>query len=281
MGLARVDYWLPWAERGGRVLVILAGAWLVTRVVRRLLSRLRAQAARAMDHRTGQSGTTLLQIDIDRRSATVVTALAKLAAFLIWMVAIVMALNELTFNVQPLLAGLGVAGLALGLGAQALIKDWLGGLLVIVEDQMRIGDSVVINGIAGVVEEINLRTTVLRGENGAVHIVANGLITTLSNLTREYVFYVFEATLAHGTDADRAIEILRETATALAREDEFAPAILAPVEVMGVDRLADRGLLLRARIKTVPGKQYLVGRELNRRVNARWLAAGLKFPPVS
>ncbi len=121
-----------------------------------------------------------------------------------------MALTELTFHIEPLLAGLGVAGLALGLGAQTLIKDWLGGLFLLLEDQLRIGDSVTINGISGGVEEINLRTTLLRGENGAVHIIANGSITSLSNFTRDYSYYVFEITLAHGSDVDRALEICGE-----------------------------------------------------------------------
>src|SRR5438477_90545 len=148
----------------------------------------------------------------------------------------------LILYIQPRLAGLGVAGLALGLGAQALIKDWLGGLLVLLEDQIRIGDAVTINGISGAVEEINLRTTVLRGENGAVHIIANGLITAISNMTREYAYYVFEAMLAHSANIDRALEILTQVGVELANDDLFQPLILAPMEVMGVDRLAERGI---------------------------------------
>jgi small-conductance mechanosensitive channel len=274
--LARAEQWIPWIFRGIRVAFILGGAWLVTHIARRLLGRLRTYAMRSMDRHGSVS-----EIELEKRAATIMTVLAKLAAFLIWMVAVVMALNELTFNIQPLLAGLGVAGLALGLGAQALIKDWLGGLLVLLEDQIRIGDSVVINGIIGTVEEINLRTTVLRGENGAVHIIANGLITTISNMTREYAYYVFEATLAHGAMVERALEILTRVGAELAADDVFQSLILAPMEVMGVEKLAERGILVRARIKTVPSKQALVGRELNRRVNARWVADGIPFPPIN
>ena len=274
--LIRAERWIPWIFRGVRVLVILAAAWLFTRIARRLLHQLRAYAIRSMDRHGDVS-----EVELEKRAATIVTVLAKLAGFVIWMVALVMALNELTFNVQPLLAGLGVAGLALGLGAQALIKDWLGGLLVLIEDQIRIGDSVTINGISGVVEEINLRTTILRGENGAVHIIANGLITTISNMTREYAYYVFEATLAHAANVDRALAILTEAGAELASDEAFREMILAPMEVMGVERIADRGVLIRARIKTRPAKQALVGRELNRRVSARWMAEGIPFPPVS
>ncbi len=274
--LMRAERWMPWIFRGLRVLLILAGAWVLTQVARRLLRRLRSYAMRTM-HRHGAASDS----ELEKRAATIMAVLAKLAGFMIWMVAVVMALNELTFNIQPLLAGLGVAGLALGLGAQALIKDWLGGLLVLLEDQIRIGDAVTINGISGLVEEINLRTTVLRGENGAVHIIANGLISTLSNMTREYAYYVFEATLAHGANVDRALEILTETGAEVARDPLLKLVILAPIEVMGVDRLGDRGVVVRARIKTLPSKQALVGREFNRQVNTRLAAEGIAFPALA
>ena len=271
--IARAELWLPWALRAVRVFVILAGAWLLTRIARRILGRLRIYTVRMMDRRGEASA-----LELEKRATTIISVLSKLASMVIWIVALVMALNELTFNIQPLLAGLGVAGLAVGLGAQALIKDWLGGILVLLEDQIRIGDAVVINGISGSVEEINLRTTVLRGENGAVHIISNGLITTLSNMTREYAYYVFEATLAHRADVDRALSILTETGAELSRDEEFRPMILAPIEVMGVDRLAERGVVIRARIKTLPAKTALVGRELNRRVGAKLAAAQIEFP---
>jgi moderate conductance mechanosensitive channel len=195
-------------------------------------------------------------------------------------VALVMGLNELTYNVQPLLAGLGVAGLAVGLGAQTLIKDWLGGLFLLLEDQLRIGDSVSINGISGAVEEINLRTTVLRSEDGAVHVIPNGSINRLSNSTREYAYYIFETMLAHGANAGRALEILASVGAELAAAKEFQTMILAPIEVMGVDRLTEHGAVIRARIKTVAAQQASVGRELNLRVKAAFDAAGIAFPPV-
>lgn len=269
-----MERWLPWALRGARVAVILAGAWLLTRIARRLLGRLRAYTMRVMDRR----GETL-QPELEKRARTIVATLAKLASVVIWLVALVMALNELTFNIQPLLAGLGVAGLAVGLGAQALIKDWLGGLLILLEDQIRIGDGVVINGIGGSVEEINLRTTILRGENGAVHVISNGLIHTLSNTTREYAYYLFQATVAYGSDVDRALKIVAETGAELQSDPAFAPVILAPMEVMGVERLGERGVVIRARIRTLASRQDTVGFELNRRINQAFAAHGITFPP--
>ncbi len=272
--MARPDVWMPWAWRGLRVIVILAGAWVLTRLARRVLGRLRIYTIRIMDRR--REGPT---IETEKRAATIIAVLSKLTSMVIWLVALVMALTELTFHIEPLLAGLGVAGLALGLGAQTLIKDWLGGMFLLLEDQLRIGDSVIINGISGAVEEINLRTTLLRGENGAVHVIANGSITALSNLTREYSYYIFEATLAHRADVDKALAILDSTGAELAAEEPYRGLILAPIEVMGVDRLVDRGAAIKARIKTLPSKQALIGRELNRRVKARLDAEQIEFPP--
>ncbi len=249
-------------------------------IARRLLQRLRTYVVRTMKSH-GHSP----DFELDMRAATVMAALAKLAALAIWLVALVMALNELTFNIQPLLAGIGVAGLALGLGAQTLIiKDWLGGLLVLLEDQIRHRRLGHHQRHLGRDRRGNqpAHQTVLRGENGAVNIIANGLINTLSNMTREYAYYVFETTLAHGANADRALQILAETGAEMAKGPGLSGSmILAPIEVMGVDRLTERGVVVRARIKTVPSKQALVGREFNRQVNARLAAEGIPFPPVT
>lgn len=266
---------MPWALRGVKVLMILLVAWIVARSIRRLLRKLRSYIVRGMD-RHGSPGQ-----EIEKRASTIVSILSKLVSIVVWLLALVMSLNELSYNVQPLLAGLGVAGLAVGLGAQTLIKDWLGGLFLLLEDQLRIGDGVTINGVSGAVEEINLRTTVLRAENGAVHVIPNGSITQLSNSTREYAYYVFETTLAHRADAQRALDILARVGAELAAEPEFQPVILAPMEVMGVDRLTEHGSVIRARIKTLAVRQADVGRALNLRVKTAFDAAGIAFPPVS
>ena len=272
--LRRAEVWIPWVSRGVKVLVILVGAWLLTRIAGRLLSRARVYTMGIVNRHPEESN-----FELEKRAATLLTVFRKLVSSLIWLVALVMALTELTFHIEPLLAGLGAAGLAVGLGAQSLIKDWLGGLFLLLEDQIRIGDSVTIGKFSGVVAEINFRTTVLRDENGAVHILPNGSITALSNLTREYSYYIFETTLAHRADAHKALEILAQTGAEVAAEDAFRPAILAPLEIMGVDRLGERGAVIRARIKTRPSRQYSVGRELNLRVKQRFDTAGIAFPP--
>lgn len=274
LNLRRAEVWVPWAVTAVRVLLIAVVAWILTGIVGRLLDHMRVYAIEIMARRREGADPELA-----KRAATIVAVLRKMAASAIWIIALVMALRELQYDIEPLLAGLGIAGLALGLGAQTLIKDWLGGLFLLIEDQIRIGDSVAINGVSGVVQEINLRTTVLRAESGAVHVIPNGSITALANLTREYSFYIFETTLAHRADAGKALEILEETGAAIAGEERFRPVVLAPLEMMGVDRLGERGAVIRARIKTLPGEQSTVGRELNRRVKERFDAAGILFPP--
>jgi small-conductance mechanosensitive channel len=272
--LRRAEVWLPAAESTVRVLLIVFGAWLVTRIFGKLLHRIHTSAIAAME-RHGEPSDR----ELEKRAATIVAVLRLFIGSIVWLIAMVMALTELGFKIEPLLASLGVAGLALGLGAQTLIKDWLGGLFLLLEDQIRIGDSVTINGFSGTVSEINLRTTVLRGENGAVHIIANGSVNVLSNFTREYSYYMFETILAHRADANKALEILEQTGAEMGTEDAYKPAILAPLEIMGVDRLGERGATIRARIKTLPSRQYTVGRELNRRIKERYDAAVIAFPP--
>jgi small conductance mechanosensitive channel len=272
--LTRMEHWVPWLLQGARVIFILIGAWIAVHIAKRVLNGLRAYSMHAMERR----GETP-QVELEKRATTIVATLGKLAAIIIWLIAVVMSLHELAFNIQPILAGFGVAGLAVGLGAQALIKDWLGGLLILIEDQIRIGDGVTINGTSGVVEEINLRTTILRGDNGAVHIISNGLINTLSNSTREYAYYVFQASIAYGSDVDRAFEVIAETGAELAADVKFGPMILAPIEVMGVDRFGDRGLVIRARIRTLASRRDDIGYELNRRVILAFMSADIAFAP--
>jgi len=270
--LRRAELWIPWLESAVRVLMIVVGAWLITRIANNLLRRLRVYAT-AVVSRRGDG----FDPELEKRTATIVAVFRLAIGSMVWAMALVMVLVELGFKIEPLLASLGVAGLALGLGAQTLIKDWLGGLFLLLEDQIRIGDSATINGFSGTVTEINLRTTLLRAENGAMHIISNGSITVLSNFTREYSYYVFETILAHKADADKALEILARTGAEIAAEPAFPT--LAAIEVMGVDKLGDRGATIRARIKTLPSQQYLVGRELNRRIKQRFDAAGILFPP--
>jgi small conductance mechanosensitive channel len=271
--LGRAEFWIPWAIRGARFLTILAAGWLLSHLAKRFLHRVRLHTVRSMDRRGDHS-----DIELERRAATVVSVLFTVIRWGIWVLAWGMALYELNFRVEPLLEGLGIAGIALGLGAQSLIRDWLAGFFLLIEDQLRIGDLVVINGIVGLVEEINLRTTQLRAENGAVHMVPNGSITTLSNQSREHSYFVFETTVAHRADAQKALELLQEVGSEISSDARFATDVIAGIEVFGVERLGEKGAVIRARLKTRPARYLAVGREFNLRVKQRFDAAGVAFP---
>src|SRR5207237_3761331 len=147
--------------------------------------------------------------------------------------ALIMTLREMSFDIRPLLAGAGVVGVAVGFGAQSVIKDVLAGFFLLIENQMRVNDVVVINGQGGLVEEINLRTTILRSEDGAVHIFPNGSIQKLSNLTRDYSYYVFNLSFGYKDDTDRVAAVLRDIAAHMTTEEPYRRAILAPLELMG------------------------------------------------
>jgi moderate conductance mechanosensitive channel len=218
------------------------------------------------------------EYEIEKRVQTVSGVTRKALFLMVWTIALIMILKEMNFDIRPLLAGAGVIGVAVGFGAQSVIKDILGGLFLLMENQIRVNDVAVINGKSGLVEEINLRTTVLRGEDGAVHIFPNGAIQSLSNLTREYSYYVFNLSLDYKENTDHAIEVLREIANQLQSEDPYHSAILAPLEVMGVDQLGDFAVMIKARFKTLPGQQWLIGREMNRRIKQRFEEAQIEMP---
>jgi small conductance mechanosensitive channel len=198
----------------------------------------------------------------------------------IWTAAFVMVLHELHFNVAPLIAGAGVVGVAIGFGAQSLIKDVLNGMFLLIENQLRINDVAVINGTGGLVEEINLRTTVLRGEDGAVHVFPNGSIQKLSNLTRDFSYAVFNVTVEYGQDLDRVMKVVTELAGELRAEEAWARMIPDPLEMLGVDSLADSGAVIKFRFRTAPMKQWDIAREMNRRLKRRFeeTGIGLAFP---
>ena len=189
-----------------------------------------------------------------------------------------MALREIGFDVTPIVAGAGVVGLAVGFGAQNLVRDVISGFFMLVENQIRINHVVVINGTGGLVEEINLRTTVLRSQDGGVHVFPNGTINTLSNLTREFSYYIFDVSVAYKEDTDRVIDVLREIGDEMRQEPQYAALIVEPLEVLGVDRFTDSAVMIRARIKTQPIRQWVVGREMNRRIKKRFQALGIEIP---
>ncbi len=269
--LERIDNLVPLALGGVRVLVLLIGGYVLTLIINRLIRAIRDYSVHVMTRHQG-----LAQIEVEKRAATVSTAVRRVLLTMLWGALAMMSLQELGFKIDALLAGAGISagiiGVAVGFGAQGVIKDVIAGLFLLIENQIRVNDVAVINGIGGSVEEINLRTTVLRAENGAVHIIPNGGIQTLANLTREFSFYVFEISLNHDQDAGRAIQVMKEVGAEMRSAPEYRDLILADLDMSGIDRISASGVVIKARIKTLATKQWVVGREMNRRFRERFLA---------
>jgi moderate conductance mechanosensitive channel len=274
--LLNPDYYAPIFSNALRIVAILVFAYIATRAVYRLLRTLRGYSVKMMLKNNGGN-----QFELEKRAETISNLAGKFFFVLIWIIAGLMILKEMNFDVRPLLAGAGVVGVAIGFGAQNIIKDVLSGVFLMMENQIRVNDVAVINGKTGLVEEINLRTTVLRGEDGAVHIFPNGIIQGLSNLTREYSYCVFNLSVAYNENIDHVVAVLQGIGDELSLEDPYRSVVLAPIEVLGVDKLADSGAVVKARIKTVPNQQWIVGREMNRRIIQRFSEAKIGLPSAA
>lgn len=271
--LAQLKEITPYLSTALRIPAILLTALILTRLLRAVAGRLRREAVHRMRPRFQGA-----EVELEKRVGTVGSILHRTSVTVLWIFAAIMALKELGFEIGPILAGAGVAGLAVGFGAQNLVRDVISGLFLIAENQIRVNDVAVVNGTGGLVEEVNLRTTVLRGVDGTVHVFPNGSINTLSNMTREFSFYVFDLGVAYKEDTDRVVRAMVEVAASLQEEPEFAPLVREPLEVLGVDAFGDSAVVVKARIKTEPGKQWTVGRELNRRFKKRFDAEGIEIP---
>jgi small conductance mechanosensitive channel len=261
---------LHWAVGSGlRIAVIVTIAWLLVRIVSTSIDRLEVEVAR--------SSRTDISEHL-KRAQTLGALVRNVTATLIIALSGLMILRELNVDILPMLTGAGIAGVALGFGAQWLVRDLIAGFFLILEDQVRVGDSVVINGQGGSVEAINLRTIVLRDVEGAVHIVPNGAITTLANRSRDFAYYLIDLNLDFRQDTDRVVQILRDTASTLQSDDLYKDAILEPLEVLGVESFKDGQVVIRSRLKTVPQRQFEVGRELRRRLRYALDQAGIELP---
>jgi moderate conductance mechanosensitive channel len=235
--------------------IILLVALLLSEIVNELVERY-------LQRRQGQWHDSV-------RSARVRTLLPLLRnAFrvLLFVMVTLIVLSELGINIAPLLAGAGVVGLAIGFGAQTLVKDVITGIFILAEDTVAVGDVVDLGGHSGVVEAMTLRSIRLRDHTGAVHTIPFSAVSTVMNMTRDFGYAVFDIGIAYSEDLDRVIDLLRKLGDEMRQDKAFSRDIREPIEVMGINRFADNAVIIRARLKTGPGKQWGVEREFNRRL---------------
>ncbi|HEY6272425.1 MAG TPA: mechanosensitive ion channel family protein [Terriglobales bacterium] len=256
-----------------RIVIIVVSAYVVNRIMKALFPQVRVRIVQRMSAFRGA-----VDVELEKRATTLSDVARKTIGVIVWIVAIIMALREAGFDIGPILAGAGVIGLAVGFGAQNLVRDVISGGFMLLENQIRVNDVAIINGTGGLVEQINLRTTVLRGQDGTVHIFPNGTITTLSNMTHGFSYYVFDMGVAYKEDTDHVAEVMKGVADELMKEEVYANLILAPLEILGVDKFADSAVIVKARIKTAPIQQWTVGREMNRRIKKKFDELGIEIP---
>lgn len=275
-----IGEWAPWVvtmgEQAGKaalrmLLVVLLGM-IALRFLRVAFNRFEAFIVR-MGQRQGA--------DLDARrqwAATLTGILRTVAMAALGGLIVVEVLEQAGFDIRPILAGAGILGLAIGFGAQNLVRDLISGFFLVLEDQVRLGDSVTINGVEGLVESVTFRVVMLRDVAGAVHFFPNGAITSLANRTRGWCAVVFDAEVGAEEDPDRAMAVMRSVGDALQADPAFAPKILAPIEVMGLQRFAESSMVLRIRLRTRPADLVAVGVEYRRRLKAAFDAHGIEMP---
>ena len=213
----------------------------------------------------------------EQRAQTVASLLNNVALIVVSGLAFLMVLNVF-IEIGPLLAGVGVLGLAVSFGAQSLVKDLISGAFMLVEGQFAVGDVVRVKETAGMVEKITLRTIVLRDIHGVVHIIPNGTIDTLSNLTKSWSRATLDLGVAYKEDVDRVIEVVKDESLKLFADPDWQPLIMEEPVVPGVQGFADSAVLVRVQFKTLPLKQWDVAREFRRRIKNRFDAEGIEIP---
>ena len=272
-----------------KIFLIFVVAWIVNRLVRRLIrgfvNQLTDDDAVAAKQRIRRMTPSALKataaqpsLRAGARAETIGTVLRSVASIVIYAIAVLTALSEVNIDLAPLIAGAGVVGVALGFGAQSLVKDFLSGLFMLAEDQYGVGDIIDVGEATGTVEIVNLRTTRLRDVDGTVWHVPNGEIRRVGNMSQQWARALLDIDVAYDTDLDRAMEVVKEVADELWHEDVWKVDILDEPEVWGVQALGADGITIRLVLRTQPARQWAVSRELNRRMKARFDKEGIEIP---
>lgn len=260
-----------------RIALLIVLAYVLMKLLRAGLDRLEIFLIHATERTEPMPGGAA------KRIKTLTGVLWTIGCGLLWFVVVLVIFSQIGLNIGPILAGAGVAGLAVGFGAQHLVRDLVSGFFLLLENQIRVGDIAVVNGTGGMVEAITFRTVVLRDQAGLVHVFPNGSINTLANATKDWSASVIDVTLSYRTDTDRVMEIMRQVGEAMKQDPEYGSVMLEPIEIFGVENFTDTTVTIKARLKTQPSMQYRVGREFRRRLKYALQRADseLAAPPTS
>jgi small-conductance mechanosensitive channel len=256
-----------WALSSGlRIVLIVILTLIALRVVRIISSRLFKTLRKTEDP------------EVQKRADTLSSIARSVLGIVIFIIAAMMVLGELGVQIGPVLAAAGVLGLAVGFGAQKLVEDVISGFFILLEDQIRVGDVVQIADRSGLVEKVNLKMVILRDLAGNVHYVRNGRIDIVTNMTKEYSRYLFDIGVAYRENVDEVIEVVKQIDQEMRDDPAFKDDILEPIEILGLDSFADSAVIIKARTKTKPIRQWAVGREFNRRLKMRFDELDIEIP---
>jgi len=217
-------------------------------------------------------------LEAEKRITTLMDILRGIGKIILWSVFLMILLKKFGVDIGPILAGAGILGLAVGFGAQELVRDFISGFFILLENQLRAGDVAIINGTGGLVESIELRTITLRDFSGVVHVFQNGKINSLANMTKEWSAIVFDIGVAYKEDVDQVIQLMKETGEKLLNDPDFKERIKEPIEIFGLDKFGDSAIVIKARLKTIPGDQWAIGREYRKRLKKVFDEKGIEIP---
>ncbi len=252
---------------GLRILLIIVLTFVALRLARWLAARLFTKVR----ERAGD-------IEMKKRTDTLSSIIRYVLSTGIVITALIMILGEIGIQIGPILAAAGIVGVAVGFGAQYLVQDIINGFFILLNDEIRVGDVVSVGDQGGVVEEVNLRTTILRDLSGNVHYIRNGTISSVTNMTKGYSCYLFNIGVAYREDIDEVMEVIKQIDEELRNDPDFKDDILKPLEVMGLDQFADSAIIIKARTTTRPIKQWRIGREFNRRMKKKFDELNIEIP---
>jgi small-conductance mechanosensitive channel len=261
---------------GLRVVVVVIAAVAAYLLIR---TGIHVGVRHLLDRSSAESGADALPpAELERRVTTIGRILVRVAASVLGVIAVLMILNEFGIDIGPAVAGLGVVGIAVGLGAQTLVKDWLAGIFIVLENQFSAGDVVRIAGVDGVVEDFSLRRTTLRDLDGTVHTVPNGQITVASNMTRLWARVNLDIGVAYNTDIDRATRIINEVGERLRADPEWAERMIEAPSVVRINALGDSAVTLKVLGQVRAAEQWAVTGELRKRILEEFGRSGIEIP---
>jgi small-conductance mechanosensitive channel len=263
--LQNAGQWL--VTSGLQILLIIVIALVAMRVLKSFVTRAFSTMGRGRD-----------DPEFAKRASTLSGITTHMLGVVVLIIALMMILKEFGIDIGPILAGAGVLGLAVGFGAQNLVQDVISGFYILIEDQIRVGDVVQIAGKGGLVERVSLRLTIIRDLSGSVHYVRNGKIDVVTNMTKDFSMYVFDVGVAYREDTDEVVQVLRDLSAEMRKDPAYSGDILDDIEVLGVDQFADSAVIIKARLKTKPIKQWAIGREFNRRMKKAFDERGIEIP---